>query len=109
MVEVNYIEYVNDEKARTEFMLVNYDYIDGNEYLSKIISEEFRCEIGEIVDGIWFRILPIRIDGVDCEMLWHEDIGNEIYCVNQSVDNNLVLKRCLDSAIPRLNECIKPK
>lgn len=35
-MEVTYKKHINTEKdSRVEFLLINYDYIDGNDYLAK--------------------------------------------------------------------------
>lgn len=66
------------------FLLVNFDYIDGNEYLVKLFVEEYGFIVQEKIDGLWYHIIRVSLGSTIYELLWHEDTGNEIYCINQT-------------------------
>lgn len=40
-MEVTYSKHMNEEKKRLEFWLINWDYIDGSDYLAKLFCEEY--------------------------------------------------------------------
>ena len=39
------------------FLLINFDYIDGNEYLVKLFVEEYGFIVQEKIDGLWYHII----------------------------------------------------
>ena len=69
-------------------MLINFDYEDGNDYLAKIFNKEFNMRVEEKKDYIWFSIIKLCEKNTCYELLWHEDIGNIIYSLEQ--DKNTV-------------------
>ncbi len=101
---IAYCIHYNKEKKRTEFLLKNYDYFDGNEYLAGIFQKEYRLRILEKQDGIWFMILRLGKKRNEYEMVWHEDVGNFIYCVEQSCEANDQLEKRLKHVIDIANK-----
>ena len=75
-------------------MLINFDYKDGNDYLVKIFNKEFNMRVEEKKDYIWFSIIKLCEKNTCYELLWHEDIGNIIYSLEQDEDivNELELR-----------------
>ena len=101
MKRVIYKKVINENKEnRTEFLLINFDYEDGNDYLAKIFNKEFNMRVEEKKDYIWFSILKLCEKNTCYELLWHEDIGNIIYSVEQDEDTvnelELRLQKVLD-------------
>ena len=95
MKRVIYKKVINENKEnRTEFLLINFDYEDGNDYLAKIFNKEFNMRVEEKKDYIWFSIIKLCEKNTCYELLWHEDIGNIIYSLEQDEDkvNELELK-----------------
>ena len=95
MKRVIYKKVINENKEnRTEFLLINFDYEDGNDYLAKIFNKEFNMKVEEKKDYIWFSIIKLCKKNTCYELLWHEDIGNIIYSLEQDEDtvNELELK-----------------
>jgi len=46
MKRVMYKKVINENKEnRTEFLLINFDYEDGNDYLAKIFNKEFNMKV----------------------------------------------------------------
>ena len=84
MKGVIYKKVINENKEnRTEFLLINFDYEDGNDYLAKIFNKEFNMRVEEKKDYIWFSIIKLCEKNTCYELLWHEDIGNIIYSLEQ--------------------------
>lgn len=82
--EVCYSKYVNRDKGnRVEFMLINFDYMDGIDFLAKLFFEMYGIRRGDELDGIWFRTIELSSDQEQYVLLWHEDIGNEIYSLHE--------------------------
>ena len=95
MKRVMYKKVINENKEnRTEFLLINFDYEDGNDYLAKIFNKEFNMRVEEKKDYIWFSIIKLCEKNTCYELLWHEDIGNIIYSLEQDEDivNELELR-----------------
>ena len=101
MKRVIYKKVINENKEnRTEFLLINFDYEDGNDYLAKIFNKEFNMKVEEKKDYIWFSVIKLCKKNTCYELLWHEDIGNIIYSVEQDEDTvnelELRLQKVLD-------------
>ena len=101
MKRVIYKKVINENKEnRTEFLLINFDYEDGNDYLAKIFNKEFNMRVEEKKDYIWFSITKLCEKNTCYELLWHEDIGNIIYSLEQDKDTvnelELRLQKVLD-------------
>ena len=101
MKKIMYKKVINENKEnRTEFLLINFDYEDGNDYLVKIFNKEFNMKVEEKKDYIWFSITKLCEKNICYELLWHEDIGNIIYSVEQDEDTvnelELRLQKVLD-------------
>lgn len=101
MKRVMYKKVINENKEnRTEFLLINFDYEDGNDYLAKIFNKEFNMKVEKKKDYIWFSITKLCEKNTCYELLWHEDIGNIIYSVEQDEDTvnelELRLQKVLD-------------
>jgi motility accessory factor len=101
MKRVIYKKVINENKEnRTEFLLINFDYEDGNDYLAKIFNKEFNMKVEEKKDYIWFSIIKLCEKNTCYELLWHEDIGNIIYSLEQDEDTvnelELRLQKVLD-------------
>ena len=101
---VSYVKTYDKEKKRVEYLLINFDYYDGNEYLAKVFYEEYGFRICDKYDGIWFEIIHIGLDDCIYEMMWHEDVGNSIYCINQSENENALLEKRLKKVINIVNK-----
>lgn len=101
MKRVMYKKVINENKEnRAEFLLINFDYEDGNDYLAKIFNKEFNMKVEKKKDYIWFSITKLCEKNTCYELLWHEDIGNIIYSVEQDEDTvnelELRLQKVLD-------------
>ena len=99
-----YKKVINENKEnRTEFLLINFDYEDGNDYLAKIFNKEFNMRVEEKKDYIWFSIIKLCEKNTCYELLWHEDIGNIIYSLEQDEDTVNELELRLQKVLDVLN------
>ena len=104
MKRVIYKKVINENKEnRTEFLLINFDYEDGNDYLAKIFNKEFNMKVEEKKDYIWFSIIKLYEKNTCYELLWHEDIGNIIYSLEQDEDTVNELELRLQKVLDILN------
>ena len=104
MKRVIYKKVINENKEnRTEFLLINFDYEDGNDYLAKIFNKEFNMKVEEKKDYIWFSITKLCEKNTCYELLWHEDIGNIIYSLEQDEDTVNELELRLQKVLDVLN------
>jgi len=104
MKKVIYKKVINENKEnRTEFLLINFDYEDGNDYLAKIFNKEFNMKVEEKKDYIWFSVIKLCKKNTCYELLWHEDIGNIIYSLEQDEDTVNELELRLQKVLDVLN------
>ena len=104
MKRVIYKKVINENKEnRTEFWLINFDYEDGNDYLAKIFNKECNMRVEEKKDYIWFSIIKLCEKNTCYELLWHEDIGNIIYSLEQDEDTVNELELRLQKVLDVLN------
>ena len=104
MKRVMYKKVINENKEnRTEILLINFDYEDGNDYLAKIFNKEFNMKVEEKKDYIWFSITKLCEKNTCYELLWHEDIGNIIYSLEQDEDTVNELELRLQKVLDVLN------
>ena len=104
MKRVIYKKVINENKEnRTEFWLINFDYEDRNDYLAKIFNKEFNMKVEEKKDYIWFSIIKLCKKNTCYELLWHEDIGNIIYSLDQDEDTVNELELRLQKVLDVLN------
>ena len=104
MKRVIYKKVINENKEnRTEFWLINFDYEDGNDYLAKIFNKEFNMKVEEKKDYIWFSIITLCKKNTCYALLWHEDIGNIIYSLEQDEDTVNELELRLQKVLDVLN------
>ena len=104
MKRVMYKKVINENKEnRTEFLLINFDYEDGNDYLAQIFTNEFNMKVEEKKDYIWFSIIKLCEKNTCYELLWHEDIGNIIYSLEQDKDTVNELELRLQKVLDVLN------
>ena len=104
MKRVIYKKVINENKEnRTEFLLINFDYEDGNDYLAKIFNKEFNMKVEEKKDYIWFSIIKLCKKNTCYELLWHEDMGNIIYSLEQDEDTVNELELRLQKVLDVLN------
>ena len=106
-MEIRYKQHINiDKDNRVEFLLINFDYVDGSEYLAKLFKEEYGFVIDDKIDGWWYSVIRIHLQNSTYELVWHEDTGNEIYSLYQSKEENQNLQKRLEKVLAILNSRI---
>ena len=107
MMKINFVKHTNIDNNRLEFLFVNFDYIDGNDLITKIFKEKFDMNVGEKIDGFFYSIIPLSKDGIEYKLVWHEDDGNSIYCEKQNIQEIEKLEKMLVIIIEELNKKFK--
>ncbi len=107
-MSIHIIKHINkDENDRIEFLFVNFDYFDGNDLVARLFCKEYDMLSDEKIDGIFYSIIKLHKDSIEYNLLWHEDVGNYIFSLNQD-DNSIVeLEQRLEVIINKLNDMIK--
>ncbi len=104
-MEVSYKKHINiDKNNRTEFLLINWDYEDGGDYLAQIFCKEFAMLKEEKVDYLYFSIIRLHLEQITYELLWHEDFGNIIYSMEQNKEVIDTLEERLKIVLSILNK-----
>ena len=98
-MEIKYKRYYNQQKNREEFELVNFPYIDGNDYISNEFCRQFDMKPEEKLDGIWITKHVLHGEDADYAFMWHEDVGNYVYSMHQSREDNDTLERRLKTVL----------
>ena len=107
-MEVTYKKHINkDKNNRIEFLLINWDYEDGGDYLAKIFCKEYGMLAEEKIDYIYYSVINLHMNKITYELLWHEDFGNIVYSVKQDMEAIDALEKKLKVVLKILNEKIK--
>lgn len=72
--------------------------------MAKLFCKEFGMKSEEKVDYIYFSVIKLHISNVSYELLWHEDMGNVIYSIEQDGNTLNVLEERLKIILGILNE-----
>jgi len=102
-MEISIVRFYDDKDERLEFLLKNFDYIDGNELIARIMSDEFGFVPAGKIDGIWYKIIRIKKKDLVYELMWHEDLGNSIYSLTQNDYENDLLESRMNKVVEILN------
>jgi len=98
-----------ENNNKTEYLLINFDYYDGNDYIARLFVELFNGEIMEKKDGIWYSIICISCENEIYELRWNEDVGNSICIINGTEESDKKLERKLEVVLVELNRRIIEK
>jgi len=52
------------------------DYVDDFDVIAKIIDENIEVQLIDNIDGIWSRYRTYKLDNIEFNLMYHEDIGN---------------------------------
>ena len=99
--------FMRKEKNEVDFMLVNFDYINGTDIIAKLLCKKFNMRAEEKLEGIWFSIIKVYDDSVEYDLIWHEDVGNYITCKRQDQQTLLQLETRLEQILKEINDEIK--
>lgn len=92
-----------EENNRVDFLITEFDYRDGIDFLANQFEKEYKTTVAEEIDGLWYRILKIRKGTDEFCLAWHEDIGNYMYCSEQNENTLRELEQMLNTVIARVN------
>lgn len=106
-MNVTYVRHTNTNNKKIEYLLKNFDYIDGGDYLARLFQEMFGVKIERKEDYIYFSKIKLYLEDDVYELLWHEDIGNLIYSLKQDEDSLELLEHRLQIVLAELNKRIK--
>ena len=105
-MNVKFKKFYDIKQNRIVFSFINYDYYDGNDYLAELFKERYNFVVKKKIDGWWYSIIHICNEHSEYELLWHEDIGNEIYSLIQTDKENEILENRLNNIVDIINKRI---
>lgn len=107
-MSVQVVKHVNkEENNRIEFLFVNFDSFDGNDFVAKIFCEEYQMLSDEEIDGIYYSVIRLHKDSMEYNLIWHEDVGNYIFSSKQDEASIIELEHRLEFIVSKLNEMIR--
>lgn len=106
MERMGYVEHKNTDNGKIEFLFCKFDYIDGGDKIANIWKKKYSINVGEKKGGIWFFILPIADQDYNYKIVWHEDVGNYVYCEEQTEEANNRLEEMVQYAVNEINRQI---
>lgn len=107
-MSIQVVKHINkDENNRIEYLLVNFDFFDGNDLVAKIFCEEYQMLSDEKIDGMYYSIIKLHEDSTEYDLIWHEDVGNYIFSLKQDETSTIELEQRLEFVVSKLNDMIK--
>lgn len=107
-MSIHMVKHINkSENSRVEYLLVNFDYYDGNNLIAKLFYQEYQMLSDKKTDGIHYSIIKLHKDFTEYDLIWHEDVGNYIFSLKQDENSLLELEQRLEVIIDKLNKMIK--
>lgn len=61
----------------------------------------------EKIDGMYFSIIKLHKGSTEYDLIWHEDVGNYIFSLQQDEISINELEQRLEVVVGKLNEMIK--
>lgn len=106
-MEIRVVIHKNDDKDRIEYLLVNFEYYDGNKLIAKEMCSKYGMKLAEEKEGLFYNIKRLVKEKEDFFLMWHEDVGNFAYSESQSREVNSELRKILEEIVRDLNKRIK--
>lgn len=107
-MSIQVVKHINEEQNnRVEYLFVNFDYFDGNDLVAKLFAQEYQMLADEKIDGIYYSIVRLHKDSIKYDLIWHEDVGNYIFSLQQDETSIKELEQRLEIIVSKLNEMIK--
>ncbi|AJS58659.1 hypothetical protein [Paenibacillus sp. IHBB 10380] len=88
-----------------EFYLVELEYFDDFEIVLGVLKDD-SCDIVDVIEGIYSRIADCNKNGVEFNLVYHEDVGIYIYSKIQSEYHNQFIKDYIISIIPNIEKLL---
>ena len=107
-MSIQVVKHINNEQNnRVEYLFVNFDYFDGNDLIAKLFGKEYHMISDEKIDGIYFSVIKLHKGSTEYVLMWHEDVGNYIFSVQQDERSIHELEQRLDVIVSKLNKMTK--
>lgn len=107
-MSIQVVKHINkDENYRIEYLFVNFDFFDGNDFVAKILCEEYQMLSDEKIDGMYYSIIKLHKGSTEYDLIWHEDVGNYIFSLKQDEASTIELEQRLEFVVNKLNDMIK--
>lgn len=108
-MSIQVVKHINEEQNnRVEYLFVNFDYFDGNDLVAKLFAQEYQMLADEKIDGIYYSIVRLHKDSIKYDLIWHEDVGNYIFSLQQDETSIKELEQRLEIIVSKLNEMSMP-
>ena len=107
-MSIQVVKHINkDENNRIEYLLINFDFFDGNDLVAKIFCEEYQMLSDEKINGMYYSIIKLHKDSTEYDLIWHEDVGNYIFSLKQDETSTIELEQRLEFVVSKVNDMIK--
>lgn len=107
-MSIQVVKHINKEQNnRVEYLFVNFDYFDGNALVAKLFCQEYQMISDEKIDGMYYSIIRLYMNTTEYDLIWHEDVGNYIFSLQQDKTSINELEQRLEVIVSKLNEMIK--
>lgn len=104
-MNISYKKHINVyENGRIEFLMINFDFFDGNDLLAKYFRADYNMIANTKLDGIYYTIIKLYLENTEYNLVWHEDIGNYLYSIQQDKVTLDLLENRLKSIIIKINK-----
>lgn len=92
------------EKDEDEYYLVGLECFEDFDIISNALVNIYGVIVIEILDGIYSRIGKYEKDGDIFKLIYHEDVGNYVTSIEQTVEKNEKLRKMLENIIPNIEK-----
>ena len=107
-MSIQVVKHINKaQNNRVEHLFINFDYFDGNDLVAKLFRQEYQMFSDEKKDGMYFSIIKLHKGSTEYDLIWHEDVGNYIFSVQQDERSIHELEQRLDVIVSKLNKMTK--
>lgn len=107
-MSIQVVKHINKEQNnRVEYLFVNFDYFDGNDLVARLFCQEYQMISDEKIDGMYYSIIKLYKNSIEYDLIWHEDVGNYIFSLQQDETSINELEQKLEVIVSKLNEMIK--
>ena len=107
-MSIQVVKHINKEQNnRVEYLFVNFDYFDGNDLIAKLFGQEYQMVSDKKIEGMYYSIIKLHKDSEEYVLMWHEDVGNCIFSLQQDEVSINTLAQRLGVIVSKLNKMIK--
>ena len=77
--------------------------------IAKLFQQEFDMQSDKKFDGIFYNIIKLHKNSTEYNLVWHEDVGNYIFSLQQDRESVFQLEQELKIIVNKLNEQMNGK